>query len=102
MQTLFQMGQRTSNDLANAINLLAIARIASAKSEAEYQIYLAQLANSTGCLLGQSGVEWKTLGNPGQLERITTLPSPMTIDVAGEENKKLSNPDLSPSINDND
>ena len=102
MQNLFQMGQRTSNDLASAISLQARARIASATADAEYQIYLAQLATSTGCLLGQSGVEWKTLSNHQLLEKTAPMPIPIPRDVAGEENAELSNPNLTPSKNDDE
>ena len=102
MQNLFQMGQRTSNDLATAISLQARARIASATADAEYQIYLAQLATSTGCLLGQSGVEWKTLSNHQLLEKAAPMPIPIPGDVAGEENAELSNPNLTPSKNDDE
>jgi outer membrane protein TolC len=100
MQTLFKMGERASTDLANAIQLQAVARITSARADMNYQIGLAQLATATGCLLGQSGVEWQTLGHHELLEKIAPMPPPIPGDVAGEVNAELSNPNLVPSKND--
>ena len=82
MKTLFQLGQRTSTDLANAINLLAGARINSVTQDASYQIDLANLANTTGCLLGHAGVEWGDVSRLDLLENPQTLSPPIPFDVA--------------------
>ena len=82
MKTLFQLGERTSTDLANAINLLAGARINSVTQDASYQIDLANLANTTGCLLGHAGVEWGDVSRLDLLENPQTLSPPIPFDVA--------------------
>jgi outer membrane protein TolC len=82
MRTLFQMGERNSNDLSNAINLLAVARINSATRDSEYQIDLANLAAATGCLLGHAGVEWRDASDLELLKAPQTLSPPIPFDVA--------------------
>ncbi|MDG2022384.1 MAG: TolC family protein [Phycisphaerales bacterium] len=103
MKTLFQMGERTSTDLANAINLLALARINSVSQDANYQIDLANLAAATGCLLGHAGVEWKDASRLDLLENPQTLSPPLPYDVAdappaeADPKKKTSESDDAPT-----
>ena len=92
MSTLFQLGERASTDLANSIFLLAEAQIQSAKSEADYQINLAILAKSAGCLMGHAGIEWGQFADPSLLEKSETMPKPITEDLADSERERLSNP----------
>ena len=103
MKTLFQMGERTSTDLANAINLLALARINSVSQDANYQIDLANLAAATGCLLGHAGVEWRDASRLDLLENPQTLSPPLPYDVAdappaeADPKKKTSESDDAPT-----
>ncbi len=99
MKTLFQMGERTSTDLANAINLLALARINSVSQDSSYQIALANLAAATGCLLGHAGVEWRDTSRLDLLENPQALSPPLPYDVAdvppAEANPKKTDPESS-------
>ena len=62
------MGEVTSTDVVVAIRLLADSRVAVADADSNYQISLARLAASIGCVLGFSGVEWRTLQETQRLE----------------------------------
>ena len=57
---LFSLGNRTSTDVSDALLSLGIARVAEARSETNYQIWMARLAAATGTLLGYSKVEWNS------------------------------------------
>lgn len=57
-QTLFNRGQIPSSNLTQALQTLASSQVQAAAAEVQYQIALAQLAQSAGCLLGHAGVEW--------------------------------------------
>ena len=96
MQVLFQRGERTSTDVASAINQFAQARISVASAEAGYQVSLANLAGATGCLLGHSGVEWQSYLDLESLEQVAPISHPLPIDAAGIFNRELSQPDLKP------
>ena len=97
MTTLFQLGERTSSDLAQAIMSLSQAQTASASAEASYQIDLAVLASSTGCLLGHAGVEWSGYENMQMLEEPEALSPPIPIDVADIESEALSDDGVEPN-----
>jgi outer membrane protein len=57
-KTLFDRGQIPSSNLTQALETLTTSQIQAASAEVNYQIALAQLAQSAGCLLGHAGVEW--------------------------------------------
>ena len=97
MRTLFQMGERNSNDLANAINLLSRARINSATQDSDYQIALANLAAATGCLLGHAGVEWRDASHLELLEAPQTLSPPIPFDIADGTPPASSSKEEAPS-----
>ena len=50
--------------------------------DASYQIDLANLANTTGCLLGHAGVEWGDVSRLDLLENPQILSPPIPFDVA--------------------
>jgi outer membrane protein TolC len=102
MSTLFQLGERTSSDVANAIFLLSEAKIQNAQSEATYQINLAALAKSAGCLMGHAGIEWGHFADVGLIEADERMPPPITLDIADDERDRLSNPLAEPKVSDKD
>jgi outer membrane protein TolC len=102
MSTLFQLGERTSSDVANAIFLLSEAKIQNAQSEATYQINLAALAKSAGCLMGHAGIEWGHFADVGLIEADERMPPPITLDIADDERDRLSNPLSEPKVSDKD
>ena len=102
MSTLFQLGERTSTDLANSIFLLAEAKIQSVRSEAEYQINLVLLARSIGCLMGHAGIEWGYFADPSLIEKDEKLPPPITRDLADDERDRLSEPLAEPRGSDDE
>jgi outer membrane protein TolC len=61
----FQAGVRTSTDVLEAAAFLADARSREARSLADYQISLVELAFATGTTLGQAQVDWPALNPPG-------------------------------------
>jgi len=72
--TLFRRGQIPSINLAQALQAKGSAEIQAVASEADYQIALARLAQSAGCLMGHSGVDWGNYLDEKQIEG----PSPAT------------------------
>jgi outer membrane protein TolC len=100
MSTLFQLGERASTDVANAIFLLSQAQIQSARSEADYQINLAILAKSAGCLMGHAGIEWGQYADAGLLEKSEAMPQPIDEDLADSERDRLSEPTAVPGDDD--
>lgn len=97
-QTLFRRGEIPSSNLTQALQTLASSQVQAAAAEAQYQIALAQLAQSAGCLLGHAGVEWGPYLNKDGLE--AAFPSPAEtvpdgfIDTLGEGGASLE--ELSP------
>ncbi|MCP4836556.1 MAG: TolC family protein [Phycisphaera sp.] len=68
MERLYTMGEVTSTDVVVAIRLFADSRVAVADADSNYQISLARLSSSIGCVLGFSGIEWRTLQETQRLE----------------------------------
>jgi outer membrane protein len=102
MSTLFQLGERTSTDLANSIFMLAEAKIQLARSKADYQINQILLARAIGCLMGHAGIEWGYFADPGLIEKTEALPPPITRDLADEERSRLSEPQAQPETADDE
>jgi outer membrane protein len=69
-RTLFERGQIPSSNLTQALDSFSSSQIAAAAAEAQYQIALAQLAQSAGCLLGHAGVEWEDALDEKRLEEL--------------------------------
>ncbi|MEM1184691.1 MAG: TolC family protein [Planctomycetota bacterium] len=57
----FNVGRSTSTDVLDADARLADARLSEIQAVVEYEISQVLLAQATGTLLGQSGVEWSPL-----------------------------------------
>jgi outer membrane protein len=74
-RTLFERGQIPSSNLTQALNSLSSSQIGAATAEANYQIALAQLAQSAGCLLGHAGVEWGDALDEKRLEGLFKSPA---------------------------
>ena len=68
MERLYTMGEVTSTDVVVAIRLFADSRVAVADADSNYQISLARLSSSIGCVLGFSGIEWATLRDTNRIK----------------------------------
>ena len=68
-KTLFERGQIPSSNLTQALEALNTAEINQVRAEVAYQISLAELAQSVGCLLGHAGVEWQDALDIERLEQ---------------------------------
>lgn len=68
-KTLFQRGQIPSSNLTQALEAVNAAEINQVRTEVIYQISLAKLAQSAGCLLGHAGVEWDAIRPEERIER---------------------------------
>lgn len=66
--TLFDRGQIPSANLTDALRSLNASLINRARVETEYQVALAKLAQSVGCLLGHAGVEWSDVSDLDRLQ----------------------------------
>ena len=73
-RTLFNRGQIPSSNLTQALQARSSSQVQAARSAAEYQVSLVQLAHSAGCLLGHAGVEWGSYLDKDRLDR--SFPSP--------------------------
>ena len=69
MERLYTMGEVTSTDVVVAIRLFAESRVGVADADSNYQISLARLSSSIGCVLGFSGIEWMSLQETSRIER---------------------------------
>lgn len=69
--TLFNRGQIPSINLAQALQAKGSAEIQTVTSEVQYQLSLARLAQSAGCLMGHSGVDWGNYLDKKRLEDVS-------------------------------
>ena len=74
-KTLFERGQIPSSNLTQALEALNTAEINQVRAEVAYQISLAELAQSVGCLLGHAGVEWQDALDIERLEHVVPDPA---------------------------
>jgi outer membrane protein TolC len=68
-ERMFEQGLRTSTEVLDAQTRLADAQSAEARSLADYQIALVELARATGTLLGAANVEWQPHTTISQQQR---------------------------------